>query len=113
MRMTYTVDIVFCIDATASMGPCINVVKEKALSFYDDFVRALAEENKYVDSIRIKVIAFRDYLADKEPILVTDFFNLPDDRADFSNTIKGIVESGGGDEPEDGLEALAYAIRSD
>ena len=36
LKMTYNVDMCFCIDATGSMGPVINTVKQNALSFYKD-----------------------------------------------------------------------------
>lgn len=113
-QMTYTVDLVFCIDATGSMNPVLNMVKENALSFYSDLMNALNSKGKRVESVRIKLIAFRDYLEDMEDaMLVTDFFSLPDDTEEFTDTVKGIRAFGGGDIPEDGLEALAYAIRSD
>jgi hypothetical protein len=44
--------------------------------------------------------------------LNTEFFILPDEADDFSKIVRSIVAKGGGDPPEDGLEALAYAIRS-
>lgn len=113
-QMTYTVDLVFCIDATGSMNPVLNVVKENALSFYTDLMKALNEKGKRVESVRIRVIAFRDYLEDMDDaMLVTDFFTLPEDTEEFTDTVNGIRAFGGGDIPEDGLEALGYAIRSD
>lgn len=60
------------------------------------------------------MIAFRDYASDgDDAMMVTDFFNLPAEEKDFEETVKSIRAEGGGDIPEDGLEALAYAIRSD
>lgn len=112
-RMTYTVDLVFCIDCTNSMGPCIDMVKESAIRFYDDLVQALQNARKHIEGIRVKIVAFHDYLSDSEPMQVTDFFVLPQQKKEFTDTVRGIVEYGGGDEPEDRLEALAYAIRSD
>lgn len=113
-KMKYTVDIVFCIDATASMRPILSLVKDNAINFYSDLTNALRRKNKEVDTVRIKLIAFRDYIADgDEAMLVTDFFNLPYDIDEFKDTVRGIEPIGGGDIPEDALEALAYAIRSD
>lgn len=109
----YNVDIVMCIDATGSMGPLIKMVKANALSFYNDFTTRLAEKDKIVNEVRVKVIAFRDYLADGEKaMLMSDFFKLPEQSAQFEALVKGIEPMGGGDDPEDGLEALAYAIKS-
>lgn len=118
--MDYTVDMVFCIDATGSMEDTsgsqmkiINMVKQNALSFYADFNRKMAEKSKQVRQLRVRIVAFRDYLADGEnAMLVTDFFQLPQQAADFEACINSITAEGGGDIPEDGLEALAYAIKS-
>jgi len=110
---TYSVDMVFCIDATGSMGKVIDMVKNNALSFYNDLQATMGAKNKNVNSLRIRVVAFRDYLADgKGCMLTTDFFKLPEQSEDFRRCVMGIEASGGGDIPEDGLEALAYAIRS-
>ena len=46
-------------------------------------------------------------------MLVTDFFVLPQEAGKLEISVKSLYPIGGGDVPEDGLEALAYAIRSD
>jgi len=46
-------------------------------------------------------------------MLESRFFELPRDNEDLARTIRGIKVFGGGDEPEDGLEALAYAMESE
>ena len=113
IQMTYNVDMVFCIDATGSMGPVINLVKDNALNFYNDVQSIMHSKGKVINSLRIRVIAFRDYLADKEDaMLVTDFFSLPEQADAFARCIRSIRARGGGDDPEDGLEALGYAIKS-
>ncbi len=113
LKMTYNVDMCFCIDATGSMGPVISTVKKNALSFYQDVTREMERKQKTLDHMRVRVIAFRDYVADEAPMMVTKFFDLPKESSEFEECINSIEASGGGDEPEDGLEALAYAIRSD
>ncbi len=112
-KITYNVDMVFCIDATGSMGGVIDMVKNNALSFYTDVTNAMAKKGKTIDKLRVRVVAFRDYLADgDDAMLVTDFFSLPEDAANFESCIRSIEAFGGGDDPEDGLEALGYAIKS-
>lgn len=112
-KMSYAVDIVFVIDATGSMDGLIDIVKQNALSFYSDLMTIMSRKSKVIHSLRIKVIAFRDYVADGEDaMLMTDFFDLPSETEDFRDTVNSIEAFGGGDEPEDGLEALAFAIRS-
>ena len=112
--LTYYVDIVLCIDATGSMGPVIENVKSKALQLPDDLVNAMAEKDKAVTQLRLRVIAYRDILHDSETasMVASEFFTLPDDRLGFDAFIGGISADGGGDEPESGLEALAVAINS-
>lgn len=121
MGMDYTVDMVFCIDATGSMEDTtgsqkriINTVKENALNFYEDFIKMMNDKSKRVRQLRIRVVTFRDYVADGEAaMLVTNFYQLPQQAKEFEACINSIHADGGGDIPEDGLEALAYAIRSD
>lgn len=113
-RVKYNVDIVMCMDATGSMGGLLNMVKENALNFYSDLTNAMAKKDKFIDELRVRVIAFRDYIADREKAMLTsDFYSLPDESADFRTLVSSVVAEGGGDDPEDGLEALAYAIHSD
>lgn len=113
-KITYNVDMVFCIDATGSMGGVIEMVKNNALNFYRDVTNAMAKKNKTIDKLRVRIVAFRDYIADGEDaMLETGFFTLPDESVDFEDCIRSIEAFGGGDDPEDGLEALGYAIKSD
>ena len=123
MLKAYNVDIVLCIDCTESMDNILNIVKERALSFYGDVDRSIRAKDKRIDRLRVRVVAFRDYQAyadeqDKhahrnEPMLVTDFFDLPAEAHKLELSVRSLQPVGGGDDPEDGLEALAYAIRSD
>lgn len=113
-RMTYSVDIVFCIDVTFSMEKILDKVKANILSFYQDFQNAMNAKGKKVNQLRTRVVAFRDYIADQDrAMMVTKFFELPKMAEDFEACIKSIIPDGGGDDPEDGLEALAYAMKSD
>ena len=52
-KMTYGVDLVFCIDATMSMDPVLDVVKNNALNFYQDFARVMSAKNKNVSDLFI------------------------------------------------------------
>lgn len=118
--MDYTVDMVFCIDATGSMEDLsgkqtkiINLVKQNALNFYTDLNEVMTAKGKDVRQLRVRIVAFRDYLADgANAMLETDFFLLPQQAREFEACVNSISANGGGDVPEDGLEALAYAIKS-
>lgn len=108
----YCVDIVMCIDATGSMAPIIEEVKKNAMTFYQRFVDTMEDKDKDVSQLRIKVIAFRDYMCDSVPMLESDFFTLPDQSAAFKRFVSGIEACGGGDGPENALEAIALALKS-
>ncbi|MCR5734163.1 MAG: VWA domain-containing protein [Lachnospiraceae bacterium] len=109
----YCVDIVMCIDGTGSMSPIIDEVKENAISFYQRFADAMEENDKEVEQLRIKVIVFRDFGADKNAMTETEFFTLPDQTDDFRAFVNSIEADGGGDAPENALEAIALALKSD
>jgi len=112
-RISYNVDMVFCIDATGSMDGVIDMVKKNALNLYPDVMEHMARKNKTIDTLRVRIVAFRDYKNDgDDAMLTTDFFTLPAQAADFENCVKSIEAFGGGDDPEDGLEALGFAIKS-
>ena len=113
-QLTYHVDMVFCIDATGSMRHVLDFVKRNALNLYQDIAGAMEKKRKTVSQMRIRVIAFRDYVADgDQAMMASDFFVLPQQAQQFYDCVNGVTAMGGGDIPEDGLEALAYAIRSD
>ena len=111
--LSYAVDIVFCIDVTGSMTPILDAVKANALRFYDDVQHNLTAKGKNVDELRVRVIAFRDFVADGEAALQeSPFFRLPAEQAGFSDFVNGLLAQGGGDAPESGLEAVALAVNS-
>ena len=110
------VDIVFCIDGTGSMDGCIENVKNHATRFRADFVKALTDMGSDVASLRVKVIVFRDYESEgANAVLESSFFELTDglDEPEFAAYMVGVQPEGGGDIPENGLEALYRAMLSD
>lgn len=109
----YNVDIVMCIDGTGSMGRFIQNVKDKALSLYKIFVDEMEKKEKSVEQLRIKVMVFRDYKADVDAIQESEFFILPQQEEELANYVNSIEAVGGGDIPENSLEAIALAMRSD
>ncbi|MCK9904175.1 hypothetical protein CC117_30235 [Parafrankia colletiae] len=112
-NLQYAVDIVMCIDVTGSMGPVIDRVKENALSFHAHLDAAMGRKGKSTSQLRIKVIAFRDFgYNTQDAIQESEFYVLPDESAGFERFVKGLVATGGGDEPESALEALALALQS-
>lgn len=106
------VDIVFVIDATGSMTPFLERVKNEALYFMQGLEVALAEKKRVVRQVRLKVIAFRDIYYDDVHLMESPFFLMPSQQQEYANFVAGLEASGGGDAPENSLEALALAIRS-
>ena len=114
LAISYAVDIVFVIDITGSMNPVLDNVKSAALSFHDDLERVMIEKGKSISNLRVRVIAYRDYLDNEADALVqSPFYRLPEDRSQFDSFVRALAAGGGGDEPESGLEALGAAIMSD
>jgi hypothetical protein len=111
-QFAYNVDIVMCIDVTGSMGPIINKVKETALTLPATFLAAMDDVGKHADAVRFKVIAFGDYAFDERPMAESEFFTA-DQASEFEAYVNNLVPSGGGDIPENALEALALAFKSD
>ncbi len=111
--LSYAVDIVFCVDVTGSMTPILDQVKANALRFYSDVQSNLTAKGKTIDELRVRVVAFRDIVADGDAALQeSPFFELPSEESGFSTFVNGLVAEGGGDAPESGLEAVSLAMTS-
>lgn len=112
-KIAYYVDIVLCIDCTGSMMPVIKDVKSQALNFHSNILSRMGEKKKTIDNLRMRVIAFKDFWADIEPIrAMPDFIDMAENADQFNSFVNALSAAGGGDDPESGLEALALAIRS-
>ena len=114
MTKERNIDIVMCIDATSSMGPCIDNVRQNAKKFYNDFVNVMTNEYQSdVSSVRVQVIVFRDLECDMEAMVKSEFFELPEDNTLFERFLNNIQPLGGGDYKESGLEAIYEAMTTD
>lgn len=60
------------------------------------------------------MIVFRDYWHDPadQVMQCSEFFDLRSQSSDYANFVSKIEADGGGDEPENGLEALGLALKS-
>jgi len=109
----YAVDIVFVIDTTGSMRPVLDAVKHHALNLDEDLATVMSQKDKSISSLRVRVVAFRDYLdRASDALRESPFFNLPAQKGEFSHFVNSLSPDGGGDEPESGLEGLAAALLS-
>ena len=108
----YNVDIVMCVDMTASMASVMDSVKRFASVFPETLLEYMETEARPVDSIRLKVITFGDYACDENPMVESEFF--PADRfGDFKEYVNSLVPNGSGGSARNALEALALAFKSD
>src|SRR5271155_3861501 len=97
------VDIVFVLDVTESMQPYIDAVKQNIISFAHD----LASNNR---DYRLGLVTFEDYVVSKYPDCNCAYQKtMTSDVNQFINWVGTLHASGGGDIPEDQLDALAYA----
>ena len=98
-------DIVFCIDATLSMDPCFDGIKDNL----DVFLNGLGSHGA-VD-YRFKLLAYRDYHDPRcgVPWKESEF---TDSASKFLELLNDIEPDGGGDIPESTLDALYLSIKS-
>jgi hypothetical protein len=101
------VDIVFLIDATGSMQPCIDAVKDNIATF----IRTLCEKDGNGQSIvkdwRARVFGYRDYVCDVEKSVDNPFVTSPDA---LRTQLNALTAKGGGDEPESLLDGLLDVV---
>lgn len=111
---TYTVDVVFCIDVTASMTPYLGEMKKMASDFTEYLRLEMAKDGKAIEKLRARVVWFRDLGESSEDAIGTSpFFTLPSQQDLFAAEVEKLTASGGGSYPESSLEALWVAMNSD
>ena len=103
MATKRVVDLVFLVDVTGSMSPCIDGLKESISKFFDHLTN---EEGNAcaIKDWRAKVVGYRDVEHDKEEWFVDNPFVT--NAAEIHNQLQALVAKGGGDEPESLLDAL-------
>jgi hypothetical protein len=97
------VDIVFVLDVTESMQPYIDAVKQNIISFVQDLQ---SNSRDY----RLGLVTFEDYVISEYPDCNCAYRNtMTSNVNEFINWVSSLHAGGGGDIPEDQLDALAYA----
>jgi hypothetical protein len=100
-------DIVFVVDISGSMAPCIDALRQNIEAFVDSLSRGDANNAAPVKDWRAKVVGYRDFeAADSEglPWIVDNSFVR--DTGELKAQLAGLQANGGGDEPESLLDAL-------
>lgn len=111
-KSIYGIDIIFCIDATAGMKTQLEALKKGIPLLASNICNLLERQNKGLEQLRMKIIEFRDFAWDENPLNESEFFILPQQNDAFEQCLNGIVAAGGGDSDESALEALALALKS-
>ncbi len=91
------VDIVVVFDVTESMGPFIDGMKEAAIDFAD----RLAKANR---DYRLGLVTFEDYVIRDERVFTRS-------AREFKGWVGALRPAGGGDIPENSLDAMLLASR--
>lgn len=97
------VDIVFVLDITESMQPYIDAVKQNMINFAQE----LAQNHR---DYRLGLVTFEDYVVSAYPDCNCAYSKtMTSDAQKFTDWVGTLHAGGGGDIPEDQLDALAYA----
>lgn len=111
--MKYGIDIVFCVDSSIEMSRHIDRIKKDIRKWCEKIIHELEQKYQEIGELRTKLITFRNYdQNDREAVLLTDFFVLPKGYDEFESCVNSFALREKDDKTVDGLEALAYAIRS-
>jgi len=112
-QFQYHVDIVVVMDATASMTPVLDAVKSAALGFHERLSASLEAKGKWVDQLRIRVIAFRDLAYNGSHSLeASPFFLLPQEESEFAEWIRAVRLVGNHTHTESALAGLSVGLHS-
>ncbi len=99
------VDIIFVLDVTESMQPYIDAVKQNVIQFAQDLQ---SNSRDY----RLGLVTFEDYVVSAYPDCNCAYRNsFTSDVKQFTDWVGSLHAGGGGDIPEDQLDALAYAAK--
>ena len=100
-------DIVFVVDISGSMAPCIDALRQNIETFVGSLSSGDANNAAPVKDWRAKVVGFRDIEAaesDGLPWIVDNQFVR--DPAELKSQLAALQANGGGDEPESLLDTL-------
>jgi len=97
-------DIVFLLDVSGSMEPCLNALTNNIGVFFDQMTNPGPNEGPVVKDWRVKVCGYRDARADGSMWWVETPFT--SDAGQVKANLASLEPKGGGDEPESLLDGL-------
>jgi hypothetical protein len=99
------VDLVFIVDCTGSMQPCIDALKANIAAFVDYLQNGADGVAPPVGNWRARIVGYRDFEFDPVPLEPYPFVSSV---AELESQLQTLVAEGGVDEPECLLDALYY-----
>jgi len=97
-------DIVFLLDISGSMQPCIDALKSNIGMFVDTLSQKNANNASPIEDWRAKVVGYRDFTdTEAAPFEDNPFVR---DAVALKGQLARLVAQGGGDEPESLLDAM-------
>jgi len=106
-RIKGVADIVFCVDCTLSMDPCISEFKAQVETFIGGLEKPASSNERPVDW-RLKVLGFRDLNEDSSPWVNLEAL-MVNAASEAKKQVAALSPEGGGDDPESALDAIWYA----
>lgn len=100
-------DIAFLIDSSRSMAPCFEAVKDSVKMFIGELTGGPAHPPQ-VKEWRAKVVGYRDFRTDPEPLIDNPF---TDDPAVLESQLDTLKAEGGEEEPESLLEGIWHVAQ--
>lgn len=112
--MGYCVDIALCLDTTGAMNAFLETLRCGQEFFSQKLLNALEKRIDGKVELRLRIVGYRDFGRDGMMSLIeTEFFSFPEEESAFKDALNAFEARGGGDIPEDSLEAFAVALKSD
>ncbi|MBR3681438.1 MAG: VWA domain-containing protein [Clostridia bacterium] len=111
-NLPYGIDMVFCFDMTGGMVALEGFIYEFK-DFYVNYNESFEACGREIKKFRIRFVLFKDYAVDPEPMVESQFFTLPEDMEEAFAFAATVGKGGGGDLPENSLEALSIAMDSE
>ena len=100
-----SLDMMFIIDCTGSMGSWINTCKQEIKAIID-----CVRNQHFNIKIRISIVAYRDHCDGED---ISEVFRFSDDIAACQKFLKDLRATGGGDMPEDVAGGFENALKQD
>ena len=109
----YAIDVIFCVDLTSDMHWLLEQFQENCLAMLETISATVETVKGPVKKLRAKIIGFRDFVDAQNALMETKFYELPAERSDLLRMLQSLEPKGGGDRPENSLEAVALALKAD